>query len=220
MTIPRVVGLALVTLATLSLAPVTASAQVVPPKLPPVVVDLRGFWSGLGQDPFTASQLGLLQSDLPSRGFGIVAGVHVYPLRRERFAFGIGGEAIRARGSKTPFTPEDSEEPPDPTVRQRLDGLTAQISLNFGTGNGWSYLTGGMGPMRFDTYLGDTAPAEASQGKAMLNMGGGARWFPKRHVAVTFDLRFYLMRPEEQTALYPGRQRARLMILSAGVAFK
>ena len=74
--------------------------------------------------------------------------------------------------------------------------------------------------MRFGSYLGDVAPAEPSLGHSTLNMGGGARWFAKPHLAFTFDVRYYLTRPEVQTADYPGRQRNRLMVLSAGVSIK
>ena len=39
-------------------------------------------------------------------------------------------------------------------------------------------------------------------------------------LAFCFDIRFYLTRPEDPTDAYPGRQRTRLMVMSAGVAIK
>jgi hypothetical protein len=53
-----------------------------------------------------------------------------------------------------------------------------------------------------------------------INMGGGARWFFTPHVAIGFDVRFYLTRPEDIVEPYPGRQRTRLLILSGGLSFK
>jgi hypothetical protein len=51
-------------------------------------------------------------------------------------------------------------------------------------------------------------------------MGAGARWFNTAHVAFCFDMRFYLTRPEDPTITYPGRQRSRLLVLSAGISIK
>jgi hypothetical protein len=39
-------------------------------------------------------------------------------------------------------------------------------------------------------------------------------------VAIGFDVRFYLTRPEDIVEPYPGRQRTRLLILSGGLSFK
>jgi hypothetical protein len=199
----------------------TADAQVRGP-ISPYVFDVRGFSASLGQDPTTASNLRVPAAELPSRGFGGVVGVHVYPLRRERLALGIGGEIIRASGrmdppSSTGSTPAASATPP---IQQRLFGISPALSLNFGHRDGWSYLTAGVGPMSFSTFKGKAAPAEAPPRKNTINMGGGARWFASPRVAFTFDVRFYLTRPEEITGLYPGRARQRLRILSAGISLR
>jgi hypothetical protein len=206
--------------ALLCLAPALAWGQVVPERIPTVVFDLRGFYSPLGQDPVTAANLGIAETALPGRGLGGVAALHLALVRRGKLALGLGGEALLARASRTPSVPTGSEALPGPAVHQRLEGLTAQLLVNFGTADGWSYVTAGTGPMRFGTYLGDTPPAEPSPRKSALNMGGGARWFAKPHLAFTFDVRFYLTRPEVETPDYPGRQRNRLMILSAGLSIK
>jgi hypothetical protein len=39
-------------------------------------------------------------------------------------------------------------------------------------------------------------------------------------VAIGFDVRFYLTRPQEIIGSYPGRQRTRLLVLSGGLSFK
>ena len=105
-------------------------------------------------------------------------------------------------------------------MRQEVKGFSGNVSINAGDRNGWSYLTGGMGPVTFKTYKGDTSPADPAPYKMTINLGGGARWFVTEHVAVAFDVRFYLTRPEEVTGSFPGRQRSRLLFLAGGVSFK
>jgi hypothetical protein len=212
----RLVALLHVVLCVLA-GPSLARAQSVG-RLPPFVFDLRFSYPSLGQDPVTAGQIGQDPFTLPARGLGGVAGVHVYPFRGTRMALGFGGEGLLVRASAQ----EESEsgQPVGFAVRQQIRGFSGNFSLNFGDRNGWSYLTAGMGPTIFRTYLGETAPTDPAPGKMTLNMGGGARWFMSAHVAITFDLRFYLFRPEDQTAAYPGRQRYRMLMLAGGLGFK
>ncbi|MEO7192926.1 MAG: hypothetical protein ABI051_17915 [Vicinamibacterales bacterium] len=187
-----------------------------PGPISPFVVDLRGFYSGLGQDPTTAKDLELEPIRLPKRGLGALAGLHVYPLRTRTFALGIGGEGMLVRGR---FQLKDTEgKPVDLPAQQRVKSLTGQLSINFGSHDGWSYLTAGMGPMILKTYVGETAPLDPAPSKMTINMGGGARWFASQHLAFTFDVRFYQTRPEVLTPPYPSRQRMRLLILSAGIS--
>ena len=203
-----------------------ARAQVERP-IPPVVVDARIAVASLGQDAVTAEQLTVAPEALPSRGLGFVAGVHVYPLRRRGFALGLGGELVRLRASATPEPDagdDDQDEPPPvtppvPDVHRRLDGVSFQLSLNFGHRDGWSYLTAGTGPFVFPTYTGAIAPEDPPR-NSTLNLGGGARWFLNRHVALTLDARFYLTRPEDPSGATPGRERRRVMVLSGGLSFK
>lgn len=187
--------------------------------LPVVAGDLRLFYGGLGQDPITAGDLGVPAEQLPKRGLGGVAGVHVYPLRGRSIALGIGGEMMIARG-RSQQTDAATGEPLGLPIEQRIVGISPQLSLNFGHRDGWSYLSAGMGPLSFETFQAEVAPAETPPKKSTINMGGGARWFAKPHLAFCFDIRFYLTRPEEITGPFPGRQRSRLLIMSAGLAFK
>ncbi|HET9370873.1 MAG TPA: hypothetical protein VFO19_11520 [Vicinamibacterales bacterium] len=202
--------------------PAAAWAQLPSQPIPLFVADIRGFYSGLGQDPITAADLGVLETDLPGRGFGFVGGVHVFVIRKARFALGVGGELILSHGKKQEDEDEveDSPQLEPTTVHQRIQGLSGQLSLNFGDHDGWSYVTAGMGPMRFESYLGDDAPPERGPQKMTINMGGGGRWFAKPHLAFMFDVRFYLTRPQEPTVFYPSRGRYRMVVLSAGISIK
>jgi hypothetical protein len=187
--------------------------------LPIAAADLRAFYSGLGQDSVTAADLGVTPEQLPRRGLGGVAGVHVYPLRGRTMALGVGAEAMIARG-RAQQKDATTGDPVGLPIEQRLISISPQISLNFGHRDGWSYLSAGMGRLSFETFEGALPPAELPPVKSTINMGGGARWFITSHVAFTFDVRFYLTRPEAASDLFPGRQRSRLTVLSAGFGFK
>jgi hypothetical protein len=194
-----------------------AEAQA-PRPIPLFVFDLRGFYSALSQDPTTAESLAVLPIDLPHRGLGGVAGVHVYPFRRGGLAFGLGGEALLARGRSQRI--DDAGAPLGSPITQRLRSLTGSLSLNFGHREGWSYLSAGIGPLAFPTFLGEETPSVEAPAKSTISMGGGARWFINNHIAFCFDVRFHQTRPEIALAPYPARQRSRLLIMSAGIALK
>ena len=187
-----------------------------PGPIPRFAADVRGFYSSLGQDPVTAENLGVDSIAFPHRGPGGSIDAHLYVLRSRTFAIGIGAEFMAQRGSAQI---KDATGAVEATIHQRIKGVAPQISLNFGPRDGWSYLTGGMGPLTFATYL-DTPPSEKPTSKSTINLGGGARWFFSNHLAFTVDARFYLTKPETQTASYPGRQRSRLLVLSAGIGIR
>jgi hypothetical protein len=186
--------------------------------LPLAAGDIRLFYAGLGQDPVTANDLSVLPEHLPKRGLGGVAGVHLYPLRGRSIALGLGAELMLARG-RAQQKDATTGAPVGLPIEQRLVSLSPQLSLNFGHREGWSDLSAGMGQLSFETFQ-EEAPAERPPSKSTINMGGGARWFATTHVAFCFDIRFYLTRPQEIVGPFPGRQRSRLMVMSAGIAFK
>ena len=208
-----------------SLAAPAAAQQ--PKRLPVAALDIRGFYSKLGQDPVTATDLGIDATDLPARGLGGVGALTLYPIRGKSMALGVGGEGLLARGHAdladdqivTGGTSQASATLSDP-IDQRLRGLAVAISLNFGHRDGWSYVSAGMGPMTFATYRGGTAPPESPRVSTTLNFGAGARWFMKSHVAFCFDVRFYQTKPEIKTTYYPRRQRTQLLIMSAGMSLR
>jgi len=188
-----------------------------PGPIPRFAADVRGFYSSLGQDPITAENLGVEAFRLPNRGPGGVIDAHVYVLRSRTFAVGVGAELMAQRGSAQ--LKDETGAAAGPSIQQRVRGVAPQISLNFGTYDGWSYVTAGMGPMTFATYF-DPAPSQAPPSKMTINLGGGARWFFSNHLAFTVDARFYQTKPEVQTEFYPGRQRTRLLVLSAGIGIR
>jgi hypothetical protein len=197
----------------------TPTPQVVPLKpapLPWFVIDARGGFSSLGQDPITAAGLGQLAADMPSRAKTLVVGAHVYLIRQGGFKLGFGAEAVRGTSSNQRLDSTGNET--GPIIRRRLEGVTGQISLNFGKGKGWSYITAGAGPMKFESYLNDAKPTRA--GETTLNYGGGARWSFTSHLAFNIDLRMYLLRPAVASFDAPARARKRIALLSAGISIK
>ena len=72
--------------------------------------------------------------------------------------------------------------------------LAPQVSLNFGTADGWSHLSAGYGLGQISTRVSqpgspDTDVKTGTVGT--VNFGGGARWFVKPRMAAGFDVRFY-----------------------------
>jgi len=188
-----------------------------PKPLPAFVIDVRGASAGLGRDVQTAADLTLEPAQLPSRGLALTAGIHVYPIRRHGFAIGLGAEGVLVRAVAKGGT--DAMGVVTPDVARRFEGVAAVLSLNFGGRDGWSYLSGGSGPLRFESSRGDVAHTTAPT-RMTLNAGGGVRWFTNQHIAATFDVRAYLTRPAAATAGVAGRDRQRVLVMSVGISIR
>ena len=135
-------------------------------------------------------------------------------------ALGVGGEwLVFSRGSKT-LDPETDGAASGPTVTTEFSVLSPQISLNFGSRNGWSYLSGGIGWAAFTTELKELPVADSDGRTRSINYGGGARWFAKEHLAFAFDLRFYKIDAQDATLGRPAYGGRRMMVFSAGVSMK
>ena len=106
-------------------------------------------------------------------------------------------------------------------VTEKFLTISPQLSLNFGTGKGWSYLSGGLGVSQWSIVPDgqDPLPADVEKLKT-LDYGGGARWFAKKHVAFSFDVRFYVISPTLPTSGLPGSPRTTLVVLGAGLSLK
>lgn len=188
--------------------------------------DVRAVLPRYPEDAATQTALGVTEDNMPTRGLGFSLGAHVYPLRFGRsVALGFGAELVRTRGSNT-LDPTTEGGAAGPTVETRFSAFTPQISLNFGSRNGWSYVSAGLGRAQFTTELQDDPVADAASNPRVLNYGGGARWFAKDHLAFTFDIRFHRIDPQEAvtgTATVNGRPAyggRRLIVASAGISFK
>ena len=205
-----------------ALAPTSTAAQDVPAEKLPIgkyVVDARMTFPRFKQDAAIANAIGVGVLNLPTRGFGLVFGAHWYPLRVGFMTLGVGGEWVRAHRSKTLNTGTDAA-PVNVTTNTRFSTLAPQISFNFGSRDGYSYISGGIGGANYTAERADTPLPDPESGSKTINYGGGARWFAKKHLAVAFDVRFYAVNPQLATATRPGYPRMTLLAMSAGVAIR
>ena len=156
-------------------APHEAAAQSLTPGPPgPFVFDARGVASGIPNSvvfvpPEAAPAI------VPTRGFGGSLGAHVYAFRLGPGRFGLGVDLSYARGTSV-------------DVQTTFLAIDPQISFNFGTADGWSYLSAGVGTARVKTE-----PVGLSESVQVFNWGGGARWFLNPHFGIGFDIRVRML---------------------------
>ena len=181
------------------------------------VADLRGSFVRFGQQASLASSHGFRPHATPSIGIGVDAGAHVYPLRWRFVTFGLGA-AYHASFGDRGARPDDVD-PDGPTLRKTFRAVSPQLSLNFGGRDGWSYLSGGLGASRLALFPRDGEPPARRYART-LNYGAGARWFVRRHLAFSLDLRFHSVSPLPPTATAPATPRLTLMVLSVGASFR
>lgn len=198
-----------------------AHAQEPPPPIGPFVVDLHGTFPMFPNDLLLlAESRGLSLTELPGLGVGVDAGVHVYLLKWRAVTFGVGGELTFGRAHSTPPDVAGQTRVLRP-VTERFTSVAPQLSFNFGTGRGWSYLSGGIGLSVWSIHPDGKEPGEADLARLKtINYGGGARWFAKPHLAFSFDVRLYAINPGTPQLGFPGSPRTTLMIIGAGVSVK
>jgi len=207
------------TVLSLTIASPAAAQQKEP--IGPFVVDLRGTFGRHKAEPSVATELGVPAANLPTRTLGLLAAVHVYPLRSRRVTLGLGGNVVFARGSKT-LDSEFVVTPPleAAPVRRYFTTLSPEISLNFGHRNGWSYISGGMlGRSKLYVEREDDPISNAPYRKT-INYGGGARWFTSDHIALSVDFRWYSVEEQIAAAGLVAQPRTTLLLLSGGIAIK
>jgi hypothetical protein len=204
-----------------------AAAQGLSPDPPgPYAIDVRGMFGGFPRDAafFPPVPTGTV---VPTRGFGIELGGHVYLFRLGAARVGVGVSAMRVRHRTSPADPPSTGTTPPPAqtvpdVEATLTTLAPQVSFNFGTADGWSYLSAGYGRAQVNTAtLGTTTDTLQEQGPLnAINIGGGARWFRSRHLAITFDVRFHILaaRPEELPLV--GTPRSTVLSAGAGISLR
>jgi outer membrane protein with beta-barrel domain len=195
----------------------------------PYVVDLR---AGLGALPRDAG----LFPDVPSgtrvasAGLAFDVGGHVYLIRLGPARVGIGASFARVGGkmSQQPAQSGAGSQTTLPEVQTRFTTIAPQLSLNFGTADGWSYISAGIGQAKarvttsaFVTGSGDTAVttegAALSTSLRALNVGGGARWFIRRHLAISFDVRFHIVSDTGGETPIP---RTTLAVVTGGISLR
>jgi hypothetical protein len=167
---------------------------------------VRGTTISLPQDPSFYPPVSS-STAVPSRGWGIDAGAHVYPFQLGAARVGIGGMLLRARGTVS------FENQPD--VAALLTAIAPQVSVNFGSRAGWSYLSAGIGRAQIMTKVAQRLLDSGT--RTAMNIGGGARWFAKSRLAFSFDVRFHMVRAGGDVMPTPGTT---LVAASAGISLR
>lgn len=206
-------------LAVAAVHPPAAHGQDEPPRIGPFVLDVRGTSPKFPQDDLLAQSRGLSIDELPGRGLGLDGGAHVYLFKWRVVTFGLGGQVTFARAKSGEVVQGDVvlARP----VTSWFTSFTPQLSLNFGTGDGWSYISGGVGKAVWSTVPDGQPSLPADEERlTTFNYGGGARWFAKPHLAFTVDVRFHDINPGTPQGGLPGSPRATIFIIGAGVSIK
>ena len=178
------------------------------------VLDIRGVTSAV---PTDATFYPTLTSTIvPSRGFGADVGGHVYLFNLGPARVGLGATVmtVRATVSAPENTLEESVEPGQ-RVTLTLRAVAPQISFNFGSRDGWSYLSAGLGLGSVNSRTENALPGEQESGRLrVVNYGGGARWFFTPRLAFGIDLRAY------QLAAGAGTPRVSVFAVGAGLSIR
>src|SRR5262245_4025897 len=69
------------------------------PRVGPYVFDLHLTVPRFTDDPLVAASRELRQTEMPGHGFGVDAGLHVYPLRIGPVTIGLGAAVTESRAS-------------------------------------------------------------------------------------------------------------------------
>ncbi len=219
----------------------TTGAEAQTPSRPgPWALDLRALTSPMPDDVAFYPRFDS-SARIPGRGFGVELGGHVYVLNLGPSRLGLGASLFAARGLNEPQTPAASGTTGTVTttpqsVQVDVRTITPQISFNFGSRDGWSYLSAGAGTTSIVTRTaGSIVGRRESEGLRSFNVGGGARWFLRSHFGVGFDLRLHLVSsgtagPIEETpprTSPPGAgsgatqtPRVNMLTVSGGFSFK
>ena len=211
----------------------TAGQTTTPDRPGPWVIDIRGTTISLPGDATFFPDIPA-STAVPSRGYGIDVGAHVYLLQLGPARLGIGGVLLRARGTASPGAPDEDEQPSTtglattPDVAALLTTVGPQMSVNFGSRAGWSYLSAGIGRAQMSTRASafvdedDDDDITAAQliehgSRSSLNFGGGARWFSRPRLAFSFDVRFHIIGAGGEDPATPG---ATLLAASVGISLR
>ena len=194
-------------------------AQEPTPRLPFIVVDLHGAFVNFPVEEELSLSRGLQLGQLPGAAIGGDLSLNIYPLRWRAVTFGLGGRVMAARARQVPAT--DPQTPVLAPVTERFVTGAPEISFNFGSGNGWSYISGGVGRSVWQVVQDGLDPQDADQERLYTsNYGGGARWFIKKHLAFSFDVRIYGIKAGTFGVGDNHGPRTNLLVIGAGVSVK
>ena len=211
------------------LLPLSSAAQTEAPP-GPYTIDIRGAIGSLPQDGsfFPPAPSG---TPIPTGGVGVDIGGHIYLFHLGPARLGLGVNVFRVGAEASPRAPTSGSGPPTvPQVKTRVQILTPQLSFNFGSSRGWSYLSAGVGQTAVRTATSEfatgsgsetpTTPARTRDTAALqtINVGGGARWFNTAHLAFSFDVRFHKARGRTKGGV--STVPATLVTASAGISLK
>jgi hypothetical protein len=220
-----------------ALAGTPAAAQIAAPGPPgPYVIDVRGATSPIPEDAsfFPPVPTGTI---VPSRGYGLDVGAHVYLMRLGPGHLGIGANVLRVRGTASPAAPSSGSTSATtapatrPDVEATMTTIAPQVSFNFGSAEGWSYISAGVGRAQLTTrtsaFEGSgsetsmTPAGSADSGtRSSINVGVGARWFAKAHLAFSFDVRVHIVSAGAAEGTVPATPRSTLLTASAGISLR
>jgi len=201
-----------------AIAPVAAQDPV--PKIGPFAFDVHVSVPGFPSDnQQLADSRGLLLQELPGRGLGLHTAATVYVYKWKAVTFGLGGDFTVARAHQD--APQIQADYFGRPVTERFMHVAPELSFNFGDGDGWSYLSGGIGPSTWSVVPDGEAPqAPDTEHLQTINYGGGARWFIKKHLAFTLDVRFYAINPSTPLPGKPTGPRTTLLSIGGGISLK
>ncbi len=204
-------------LAVLGAPAAPAFAQEPPPKIGPFVLDIHGAVPRFPDEQSVAESRGLSIAELPGSGIGLQLGAHVYLLKIKAVTIGIGAEGMASRARQSPAEGVENVR----AVTEQFRTFDGQLSLNFGSGKGWSYISAGIGESIWSLVPDGQEPVFGDEERLKtINYGGGARWFSKRHLAFSFDVRFYAINPGTGSFGFPGSPRTTLLSIAAGISVK
>lgn len=209
--------IALVSLAGMLATAAPGSAQVSEP-IGRFVFDAHVSLARYDQTNQVADSLNVKRVNLPTRGRGLSVGAHVYPFRWRKLTVGVGASAVWSSGNLRPV--DANKLPIGPRVETKLAAFAPQVSFNFGSGNGWSYISGGLGTAIYTMRLTAKEEPERLPRQRAIHFGAGARWFAKPHIGFSFDLRWYTLAGQEWSEQWPLVPPTTRMVVSAGVSIK
>jgi hypothetical protein len=178
------------------------------------VLDIRGVTSAVPTD--STFYPTLTSAIVPSRGFGADVGGHVYLFNLGPARVGLGASVMTVRATAdAPASTQGESTEPGQRVTMTLRVIAPQISFNFGSRDGWSYLSAGLGLGSVNSRTENASPGEQESGRLRtVNYGGGARWFMMPRLAFGIDLRAY------QLAAGDGTPRVSVFAVGAGLSIR